>query len=158
MRAFLELVQTTSPHQQLTAHEARWQLGQRDGCVDQGWARRVVVRLRHAGHRPGPAAAWSHAIAPPVLAAGVAPQDVRLSGLFIATTTTQPEACWRYLAHLSTQPPVPLGSFPVRRSVVEASAFLSAAPEGTTEVFRAYARRRWRACRRTNYRRCKGLT
>ncbi|MEM8530386.1 MAG: extracellular solute-binding protein [Chloroflexota bacterium] len=84
---------------------------------------------------------FTTAIAPkPLGERAISPRDFFATGLFISAQTEQPDACWRWLKHLSTQMVETYsGAFPARRSVIESESFAAQASPGTVEVYEAYS-------------------
>lgn len=144
VRDAIELVQAWSPHTELTGYTREFRFGGAiNQLVDSG---RVGMWFDVGGLRfsvvigTPEQPTFTTAIAPPPLAHGVAPQDVRLSGLYISARAQQPQACWEWLTYLSNNPAsLPTGfNFPARISVAESAAFTSQAQPGASQVFAAY--------------------
>ncbi len=81
---------------------------------------------------------YTRAIAPPPGAGQAPPESIEASGLYIASGTQQPEACWQWLKFLSSDLSLLDGNFPARRSLAESAEFAQKAPEGAAAVYAAY--------------------
>ncbi|MFO7168159.1 MAG: extracellular solute-binding protein [Chloroflexota bacterium] len=144
VRYFIDLLQNTSPHTELSGYSRSepFVVGAALELIETG---RVgmwfdfgpgLVRIRIGGpERP----AFTRAIAPPPLGeGGVTANDVRVSGMFISAGSAAPDACWAWLKRLSATTSLLQGAFPARRSLAEAPEFQAQARPGAAEVYAAY--------------------
>ncbi|HWQ14546.1 MAG TPA: extracellular solute-binding protein [Roseiflexaceae bacterium] len=143
-RFYIDLLRNTSPHTRLVGYDRDEPLanGLTFELVEQG---RVgmwfdfglgLVRVVIGGPERRP---FTRAIAPPPLGGDAAtPNDVRVSGMYIAAGAQAPEACWAWLRYLSRDTSLLDGAFPARRSLAESPEFLARAQPGAAEVYAAY--------------------
>lgn len=78
-------------------------------------------------------------VAPPQSGLQHGTSDLRVSGMYISSQSTQVDACWQWLSYLSSSLAlVDVDSFPARRSLAQSQAFLSQAPPQAIATYTAY--------------------
>jgi ABC-type glycerol-3-phosphate transport system substrate-binding protein len=143
IRFYLDLLHDASPHKEFKGYKRNESFG--GDLYELKRQGRVAISFDFGNSffyfGPGSQPQYTRVIAPPPLGNGRLPQEnVRSSGLFVSAQTQQAQACWEWLKYLSSEPSdmAAQGSFPARRSLAEADAFLQQAPDGAAEVYRAY--------------------
>lgn len=126
-QATVDLLRTTSPHEQLVAGEADAAAA---ALVTAG---QVGMWLDTYGSFAADVLTATGTLAP----LPGAPQPSITSSLYIAAHSTQPEACWSWLRFLSDQ--LPTWGYPARRSLAQSDAFGQQAPTGAAMVYAAAA-------------------
>lgn len=137
---YLDLLRSASPHERIQGYEANASWG---GDVFQLmyegrlglWFDRDAARGFMMGGQQGP----DMGMAPPPGLERAQPSDITIgAALFISAGTEQPQACWRWLKHLSADVSQLQYGFPARISAAESEAFAALAPAGSADVYRAY--------------------
>jgi ABC-type glycerol-3-phosphate transport system substrate-binding protein len=143
IRYYLDLLRDTSPHKEFRGYKRNEMFGgELFELMREG---RVGISFEFGNNfffiGPGSQPQYTRVIAPPPLGTGPLPQEnIRSSGLFVSAQTQQAQACWQWLTFLSNEPAdlAAQGSFPARRSLAEADAFLQHADAGSAAVYTAY--------------------
>jgi ABC-type glycerol-3-phosphate transport system substrate-binding protein len=143
IRFYLDLLHDASPHKEFKGYKRNESFGgelfelKRQGRVAMSFD--FGNSFFYVG--PGSQPQYTRVIAPPPLGSGpLSLENMRSSGLFVSAQTQQAQACWEWLKYLSGEPSdlAAQGSFPARRSLAEADAFLQQAPSGAADVYKAY--------------------
>jgi multiple sugar transport system substrate-binding protein len=143
LRFYLDLLRTYSPHESIQGYTNSMAIGgEAFELIDEG---RVGMWFDLPGGvqivRIGPDTGrqnYTRAIAPPPGADKIGLESIDSSGIYIASQTQQPDACWQWLKFLSEDLSALGSDFPARRSLAESDAFLKHAPAGAAEVYAAY--------------------
>jgi ABC-type glycerol-3-phosphate transport system substrate-binding protein len=139
IRAYLDLLRAASPHRRLTGYTNGEAVDTNAIALVGGGRVGMWFDFGAFGTSAGRFIGFAHAIAPPPLASGpLTSNDFRETGLYIATKTQHPEACWAWLKALSADITALRGAFPARTSLSIADAFAAQAPPGAADVYRAY--------------------
>jgi ABC-type glycerol-3-phosphate transport system substrate-binding protein len=143
IRYYLDLLHDASPHKEFKGYKRNETFG--GELFELRRTGRVAISFDFGNNfffvGPGSQPQYTRVIAPPPLGSGLLSQEnIRSSGLFISEQTQHVQQCWQWLKFLSSQPSdlAAQGSFPARRSLAEADAFLQLAPSGAADVYKAY--------------------
>lgn len=150
---YVDLLRTYSPHTKID--------GYRDEMSESNPADELIYQGKLGmwfdfsyGFSMGGEEDFVLAVAPlPIGDTPLTPNDFNIQGMHISATTEQPQACWSWLKHLSSNTSAISSyygnSFPARTSVATSEAFLAQAEVGAAEVFIAYSQALERAPRTT---------
>lgn len=140
IRSFIDLLKTTSPHEQID--------GYKQGLVMGGSAWEMMNEgkiglwtqygLSSPGLMGGDSPAFTIAVAPLPTAQNLLSTDqIIVDALLISATSQHAQSCWQWFKYLSNDMSYIENSFPARLSVATSDAFLRDKPEGTDQVVRS---------------------
>ncbi|NJO82306.1 MAG: extracellular solute-binding protein [Blastochloris sp.] len=144
VRAYLDVLQTASPHQRLEGY-----MPETESDLDIQQLKRqgqVGVWFQFDPRVPfdttADATTGENQIAlapPPVDSGGVGPNDMQVElALYIAQHTRHPQDCWAFLKYLANEASLLQGSYPARMTLINTDAFQYERVSGAEDVYQTY--------------------
>ncbi|MBC8160612.1 MAG: extracellular solute-binding protein [Roseiflexaceae bacterium] len=136
IQRYVELLQTSSPHQQLSGYanspnESTIVQQLQNGEIALWFDTTAGLPIQQVGQQIG--------LAPlPLKNNALLPRTIGANGLAIAADTPHPQACWDWITFLNERPPSVPGAFPARQSLSESQEFQATVAPDAVAVYNTY--------------------